>query len=367
MKIHLYTSLLVLFLLQTACNKENGATSPSKTAVTTAFTLSDTMLQRISIDTVRTQTVRYSINLNGRIIADESKLIEVFPFVGGNVLSVSAELGDYVEKGQLLAVVRSGEAADFERQLVQTKSDLLVAQKNLRVQQDLLDSRLTSEKEVTAAQGEVQKAKADLARINELMNIYNINQQTEYRIQSPLSGFVIEKNINRDMTLRSDKSDNVFTIAQIDEVWVTANVYESEIAKVKLGMPTEIKVLSYPNKQFCGTVDKIFNVLDPISKTMRIRIKLKNPDYLLKPEMVATVKITAEEPRQALAIPSSAVVFDKSRQFAVIYKDRNHLETREIIVENTTEGVSYVKNGLQNGEMVITKNALFVYEAMNEK
>jgi len=366
MKIYLYTSLALLLLLQTACNKDNSNNAVIK-AASNSFTLSDTMLQRISIDTARSQTVRYTINLNGRIIADESKLIEVFPFVGGNVLSVSAELGDYVEKGQLLAVVRSGEAADFERQLVQAKSDLLVAQKNLRVQQDLLDSRLTSEKEVTAAQGEVQKAKADLARINELMNIYNINQQTEYRIQSPLSGFIIEKNINRDMTLRSDKSDNVFTIAQIDEVWVTANVYESEIAKVKLGMPTEIKVLSYPDKKFNGTVDKIFNVLDPISKTMRIRIKLKNPDYLFKPEMVATVKITAEEPRQSVAIPSSAVVFDKSRQFAVIYKDRNHLETREIIVENSTEGISYVKNGLQDGEMVIGKNALFVYEAMNEK
>ncbi len=280
---------------------------------------------------------------------------------------LQTKLGDYVEKGQLLAVVRSGEAADFERQLVQAKSDLLVTQKNLRVQQDLLESRLTSEREVTAAQGEVQKAKADLARINELMNIYNINQQTEYRIQSPLSGFIIEKNINRDMTLRSDKSDNVFTIAQIDEVWVTANVYESEIAKVKLGMPTEIKVLSYPDKKFNGTVDKIFNVLDPISKTMRIRIKLKNPDYLFKPEMVATVKIIAEEPRQAVAIPSGAVVFDKSRQFVIIYKDRNHLETREIIVENSTEGISYVKNGLQDGEVVISKNALFVYEAMNEK
>ncbi len=347
-----------------ACSKE---TQPLKTEATRGFVLNDTMKQRIQLDTARLENIRYVVNLNGKIIADESNLIEVFPFVGGNVLRVNAELGDYVQKGQVLAVVRSGEAADFEKQLVQTKSDLLVAQKNLRVQQDLFESRLTSEKEVTTAQGEVHKAKADLARINELMNIYGINTQTEYIIKAPLSGFIIEKHINKDMTLRSDKADNIFAIAQINEVWVTANVYESEISKISLGMPTTIQVLSYPDKKFVGTVDKIFNVLDPISKTMRIRIKLQNPDYLLKPEMVATVKIMATRKEQGIAIPSSAVVFDKSRQFVMVYQNDKNIMTREVETGTNADGFTYLQNGLQTGEVVISKNALFVYEALNEK
>lgn len=356
--------ILLTLCLLSSCNKE--ATKP-ETTESQIFVLSDTMQQRIAMETATLQNIKYVMNLNGKVVADESKLIEVFPLVGGNVTSVTVELGDYVEKNQTLAVIRSGETADLERQLIDAESDLIVAKKNQKVQEDLFSSRLSSEREVLTATEQVKKAEAELHRVKDIYKIYNISPSSEYVVKAPISGFVIEKNINRDMTLRSDKSDNIFTIAEINEVWITANVYESEISKIKLGMGTEIHVLSYPDKTFNGKVDKIFNVLDPISKTMRIRTKLLNKDYVLKPEMVATVQIFAEEERQAIAIPTSSVIFDKSLHYVVIYKSAKELEVREVEIEKVTNGTTYLKNGVKEGEKVISKNPLFIYDALTEK
>jgi membrane fusion protein, heavy metal efflux system len=360
-------NLLYIFLtlcILSSCKKE--ATKPETTEIQN-FALSDTMLQRVAMETAMMQKVKYVMNLNGKVIADESKMIEVFPLVGGNVTSVTVELGDYVGKNQILSVIRSGETADLERQLIDAESDLIVAKKNQKVQEDLFSSRLSSERDVLSATEQVKKAEAELNRVREIYKIYNISSSSEYVVKAPISGFIIEKNINRDMTLRSDKSDNIFTIAEINEVWITANVYESEISKIKLGMETEIRVLSYPDKIFKGKVDKIFNVLDPISKTMKIRIKLPNVDYALKPEMVATVKIFAEEERQAIAVPTSSIIFDKSLHYVVIYKSAKELEVREVEIDKTTNGTTYLKSGVNVGEKVVSKNQLFIYDALTEK
>ena len=124
------------------------------------------------------------------------------------------------------------------------------------------------------------------------------------------------------MLLRSDKSDNIFDIAEIDEVWAIANVNESDIEQVKLGIDATISTISYPDKKFYGKVDKIFNIIDPDTKAMKIRIKLKNHDFLLKPDMRATIKLNYKEDTEMPVIPTKSVIFDKSKTFVMVFKDR---------------------------------------------
>ena len=100
-----------------------------ETKETTAFVLSDTMMNRIRFDSVTTQPVRSELTLVGKVVADENRVIQVFPLVGGDVEDVKVELGDFVRKGQTLATIRSGEVADFKRQNTQAQSDLLLAEK----------------------------------------------------------------------------------------------------------------------------------------------------------------------------------------------------------------------------------------------
>lgn len=332
----------------------------------TAFVLSDTMMTRIGLDTVRSQQIKNTLQLNGKIVADESRLIEVYPIVGGNVVSVNVELGDYVKKGQKLAVIRSSEVAELERQLIDAQSDVQLAQKNLRVQQDLFESKLTSEVEVLTARRELEKAEAAQKRIKETFTIYHFERGSEYHIKAPNSGFVIYKNINRDMTLPSERTEHVFTVAELDHVWVIAHVYESDASRVSEGMEAEITTLSYPDEILKGKVDKIFNVIDPQTKTMKVRIKLANPGFKLKPEMLAMVKLRNTELTSMPSIPAQALVFDNSRQYVMVYKNRYSLETRQVEVFKTTGDQAWIKSGLQAGEVIISKNQLFIYDALND-
>lgn len=359
MKFFLCVFTVMLTLL--SCKRESLPVNDSNT-----FVLSDTMLKRIEIHEVKIEPIKLQLKLVGKIMADENKLVEVFPLVGGNVAEVNVELGDYVQKGEVLAVIRSGEVADFERQLTDAQSDVLVAQKNLQVAQDLFTSKLASEKDVLAAKNEVNKTQAELGRIKEVFSIYGIDKKAEYQVKAPISGFIIEKKVNRDMQLRSDKSDNIFTIADIKDVWVNANVYESDISKIHPNMEAGVKTLSYPDSIFRGKVDKIYNILDPETKTMKVRIRLGNANYMLKPEMNATITLRYNEGGEMQAVPSSAVIFDKNKNYLMIFKDRFNIETREVEVYKQVGDTTYVKKGVQQGEKVISKNQLLIYDALND-
>lgn len=330
------------------------------------FVLSETMLSTTEIDIAAMLPVKSEILLTGKVVPDGNKLIEVFPLVGGSVQDVKVELGDYVQKGKVLAVIKSSEIAGFEQQLIDAQSNLLLAQKNLNVAEDLFESKLNSERDRLFAQKEVEKAQAEFNRINEVFKIYSIGKQSDYIVKAPISGFVTEKNINRDMQLRSDKADNIFTISQIDEVWVMANVYESDIARMKEGYKAEVTTLSYPDKVFTGKIDRIFNIIDPATKTMKVRIKLDNRDYSLKPEMNATVRILYEEKREMLAVPNRAIIFDKSKNYVMVFKDRFNLETREVEVFKTLGNLAFISGGLHEGESVVSKNQLLIYDALND-
>ena len=331
-----------------------------------AFMLSDTMMKRIELYTAITEPITLQLKLAGKIVADENKLVEIYPLVGGSVAEVNVELGDYIKKGKVLAVIKSGEVADFERELIDAQSDLLVAQKNLKVAEDLYDSKLAAEKDVMTARNEVNKTQAELGRLKEIFSIYGIDKKAEYQVKSPISGFVVEKKVTHDMQLRSDKSDNIFTIAEINDVWVNANVYESDISKIQQNMVADVKALSYPDTLFTGKVDKIYNILDPQTKTMKVRIQLNNSNYLLKPEMNASVTLKYNEGGSMIAVPSEAVIFDRSKSYVMVFKDKFTIETREVEVYKQVGSITYIKKGLMDGEKIISKNQLLIYDALND-
>jgi len=358
----LYLCMLALVgTCLSSCTKTEEKQEESK-----AFMLSDTMMSRITIDTVKTETVKNELTLVGKVVPDENQVIKVFPLVGGNVEDVNVELGDNVKKGQKLATIRSGEVADFERQLIQAQSDLLIAQKNLSSTEDLYESKLVPERDAITARQMVDKAKAEVNRVKEIFSIYGLGKSTNYVVKSPINGFIISKNVNRGMQLRSDNSESLFTVGQIADVWVMANVNESDIPRIKLGMAANVQTISFPDELFKGKVDKIYNVLDPESKAMQIRIQLQNVGFKLKPEMHATVHLNFDEDGQMNAIPSQSIIFDRSKNWVMVFHSRSKIETRPVEVYRTLANRAYIKSGLKDGERVISKNQLLVYDALND-
>ncbi|KAF2082486.1 efflux RND transporter periplasmic adaptor subunit [Flavobacterium sharifuzzamanii] len=360
MKHILFIGIALAGLSLTSCKKEveNPETN-------TSFVLSDNMLKSTTTAEAKTEPLKNELSFYGKITADNNKMIDVYPLVGGNVMKVNVELGDYVKKGQVLATIKSTDVADFEKQSIDAKSDLLVAKNNLKVAQELFDGKLNSESDVLQAKSEVNKAQSQLSKIQETYKIYNIKAGSIYEVTAPISGFIIQKSINQDMLLRNDRSENIFDIAEISEVWAMANINEIDINKVKLGTSATVTTLSYPDKAFYGKVDKIYNVIDPETKAMQARIKLNNPDYMLKPDMNANIKLSFNENQSMIAVPSKAIVFDKSKNFVVVFKDRNNIETRQVEVYRVVGDTTYLSSGLKENEKVITNNQLFIYGALN--
>lgn len=351
----------IVALSAASCRKQASQQEESK-----AFMLSDSMMRQIVLDTVRTETVRNELTLVGKVVPDENRVIRVFPLVGGNVEDVKAELGDHVRKGQELATIRSGEVADLERQMIEAQSDLLIAQKNLSSTEDLFESKLVPERDIITARQMVDKAQAELDRVKAISSIYGVSKSASYVVRAPIDGFIVDKNVNRGTQLRSDNAESLFTVGQISDVWVMANVNESDIPKIRLGMSADIKTISFPDEIFKGKVDKIYNVLDPETRAMKIRIQLSNASFRLKPEMHATVSLNFEENTRMQSIPSKAVIFDRSKNWVLVFTSQSKIEARPVDVFRNLSKRAYISEGLADGEMVVSHNQLLIYNALNQ-
>ena len=351
--------LMLIGLLLTGCQSEGAATNSG-----TDSTQPVNLLASATSDTARFIPVTNEINLTGKITFNQDKVVKVFPLVGGHIETVRADLGDYVRKGQTLALIRSGEMADVEQQAIAAKGQLAVAQKNSQVTDDMAKGGLSSQRDVVAAREQLQAAKGEVNRANERRSILGGRGSSVYVVKAPISGFVVEKTASPGMELRSDDPENLFTISNLDHVWVMANVYESDLANVHEGDLARITTLSYPDRVYQGRIDKVFNVLDPDSKTEKVRITLLNADNTLKPEMFANVSVQYAGKDRRVAIPARAIVFANSRNFVIVANAQGQPIVREVDLFKTIGTTTYLNSGVKTGERVVTQNQLLIYTAL---
>jgi cobalt-zinc-cadmium efflux system membrane fusion protein len=332
------------------------------------FCLTDTMLTLIKLDTVKYQDVKNEMTLNGKISFDQEKVIKIYPLTGGYVEEIFVELGDSVKKGQTLAIIASGDIVNLKKELFAAEEDLLIAERNLSAAKDLLKGGMTSQKEYVTTEKEYNKSRSEVARIQAILKLYGVHDdQPHYYIKSPISGFLVEKKVNANTQIRADNNDYLFTISDLRDVWVLANVYESDIDKVSVNFPVTVTTIPYPDKVFNGKIDRIYNMLDPETRSLKVRIKLDNPDYRLKPEMYANVFVSHIEKKKMLAIPSSATIFDNGKNYVMVYHDKCNISTQEVVVARSAGGVSYISDGaLQEGDKIIIKYQLEIYDALND-
>ncbi len=329
------------------------------------WVISDSLLKTLQIDSVVKCPLVNSLTLTAKVSFDEEKVARIFPLVSGNITGVNVQLGDHVNKGQSLGIIRSGEMAGYGNDLVTSKTNLLIAKKNLDAAEDMYKSGLLSQKDLVTAQQLYAQAESQLNRSNEVLMINGGNTQGAYIIRAPISGFIVEKQINNNMAIRNDNNNSLFTISDLKNVWVLANVYESNISQVHLGDDAEVTVLSYPGRVFHGKIGQILNVLDPTNKVMKIRVELPNPDYALKPEMFASVRVSNKTDSEALCVPSSALVFDHSQYFILIYKSRSDVRIVPTQIISTNGDKSYITGDIREGDKIISSNAVLIYEAIN--
>jgi membrane fusion protein, heavy metal efflux system len=275
------------------------------------------------------------------------------------------QLGDVVQKGQTLAILKSAEMAGYSKDYISAQADIRNTRRILQSTQDMYKGGLASQKDLEQAQSDYQKAVAEGKRAGEVLQI-NKSNANGYEIKAPLSGFVVEKNLDNSTMVRADNSMSLFTIADLSSVYVLANVYESDISKIQTGDPVKITTLSYPDKTFDGKIDKIDNMLDPDNKVMHARIKIRNPGNLLKPGMFANVLITAKSGENLPVINSSVLVFDNDKYYVIVVDGSAKVHIQPVEIAKTVQDSAYISKGLNPGDRVIASRQVYLYESLKD-
>lgn len=344
-----------------ACSRQTASEETSEKMM-----LTDSLRRVVSVDTVCMAPFQDELLLNGRVTFDEGRVAEVYPMFSGTVTKVYAEMGDYVRKGQVLAVIQSSEVADFEQQRTEAVHRQAVADRNLDAVCGMVKAGTASERDRLQAEQEAAAAQAEVAKLQEVYSLYHIRSGISYEVMSPVSGFIVNKKVIPHMQLRADHGESLFTVSGLDNVWVMADVYEGDIRRVYEGAGVRITTLAYgTDKVFGGKISKVYNVLDNDSKTMKVRVDLDNRDYLLKPGMFTNVYVECrDEGKRMLRVPSHALVFENGKQYVVCVEADGLLVVRPVEVCRQTDRYCYLNGGVKEGEQVIDKNVLLVYNVL---
>lgn len=355
----LLSAALFTFLLQ-SCGEEAKKTEEAK-----KYVIPDSLLKTLNIDTVKNKQLINSITFTGMVDFNQDDQVNVFPLVSGIAHDIKIQLGDYVTKGEVLATISSSEMAGYSNSLIAAQAAVASTKRQLEAAQDQFKNGLASNVDVTLAQSNYDQAVAQLEMAKRILKINGDNTNGVWQALAPVSGFIVQKNVTNGTAIRTDNGSNLFTISDLKNVWVWANVYESNIGNIHFGDEVSLTTLSYPGRVFKGKVDKMLNALDPATKVMKVRVIIPNPDYALKPQMFASIIIANPENTTALCVPSKALIYDNSRYYVLVYNGKGDASITPVEVLNTLGDVTYIKSGIREGARVVASQALLIYGELN--
>jgi cobalt-zinc-cadmium efflux system membrane fusion protein len=339
---------------------------------------------RIRVAPVEKRALSGVLNTTGRVDFNQDRLAHVSPRVPGRVHRVRATLGDRVRPGQALAVIDSIELGRARSAFLQAKVRLELARRTLEREQGLLEDRITSEQSVLEARSAEQSALAAYQAARQELRLLGLSSRqiaatsaddpfaALFSLSSPMAGTVVEKHVSLGEVVSPER--NLFTVADLSQVWIWIDVYERDLALVHLEDDVEVRVDAFADRTFEGKVAYIRSQVDPDTRTARARIDVVNRDALLRPGMFATVLVTdphgagGEQAHQALVIPSGAVQRDGQENVAFVVAGENRYQRRELELGRRTDAYVEVIDGLAAGESVVVEGTfLLKSEAAKEK
>jgi cobalt-zinc-cadmium efflux system membrane fusion protein len=269
----------------------------------------------IQVTPIALQDVDDTILTSGRVTFEDVKVGHVFSPVTGQVTKIIGLLGQHLKKGDPLAVIQSPDIGQASSDLGKASADLVAAERDYKRERELWAKKATSQKDFETAEDTYRKAKAERDRASQkayLLRSGNVDTVSQsYTLPAPTDGEVLMRNLSPGVEVQGQYGggtpQELFTVGELDEVWVIADLYELDLARVQVGAPATVKVVAYPGKLFTGKVDWVSGMLDPVSRTAKVRCTFANTEKLLKPEMYATVAISVEQ-RKALAVPKGSVL-----------------------------------------------------------
>ncbi|MBA6152933.1 efflux RND transporter periplasmic adaptor subunit [Gelidibacter maritimus] len=358
---NLYRLMLVVFaiLLGASCAKNKNEHIIQEESPT--FCLNDFMKDDIVKVAIEKKAITESILLNAKVEANPDKLVHFVSLVSGVVTKTYFSSGEKVKKGQLLLEMMSSELSNLNSEKSSLQSQILVAQRELESVQEMHRDKIASQRDLIAAQSHLDVLRAELQNTNAQLNLYSASSERGvFQVRASSSGTIISKNVAAGMQV-SAEGDPLFTISDLDEVWIMANIYVGNVPYVKQGMPVEIKALPYANEVFFGEINAVSQVFDSDERVLKARIVMDNIDGKLMPGMLVDVTVEKEDGLMANAAPVEALVFDDNQHFLVLYKSDCDIEVRKVTPNIQNANTVYFENNIEAGEQIIIKNHLLIY------
>ena len=328
---------------------------------------------QIAVEAVQDRPVGGIIRAAGRVTFDDLRVAHVFSPVTGRITKILAQPGERVKKEQALCVLQSPDLGSAVSDLAKAQATLLTAEKDWRRQRELYEVHAASQRDYENAETAYRNAKAEMERAQRkarLLRSAGGDQVTqEFVLRAPIDGQVIMRGANPGLEIQGQYSGGatveLFTIGELDQVWVLADVFEMDLPRVKLGAEVTVNVLAYPTDSFTGHVEWISAALDPISRTAKVRCSIKNSDSKLRPEMFGTAAI-AVEPDSKLAVKRSAVLLMGEQpvvfaQVGTSADGRLRFQRRPVAAEEITGG-DYLplKAGLERGDQIVVSGGVLL-------
>ena len=355
-----------------------------------AFRPSETQWSSLRLVPVGQVTFRDERATDGKIASNEDTTTPVFSPYSGRITRLVAKPGDVVERGAPLYAIEASEFVQGQNDLVtavasleKAKSRLLLAETVEKRQKELLAIRggalkdlEQAQSDLVQAQGDLRSAEISLAAARNRLRILGRSDQEiaaaekldrispETLVSAPIGGTVIQRKVGPGQYINVGATDPVFTVGNLETVWLIANVRESDAPRMKVGAPVEVTVLAYPGRVFNARLAYVAPALDPNTRRLSVRAEIANPGRELLPEMFASFKIVTGADQLAPAVPREAVVYEGAQaRVWVARPEQKAVVARQIEVGLTANGLVEVRKGLDVGEIVVASGTLFIDRA----
>ena len=321
--------------------------------------------------------INLSLELAGEIRLDQNRVVQVVPRVPGVVKSVHSFLGDNVEKNAVMAVLDSRELADAKSTFVAANEKTRLALSIFQREERLWKRRISSEQEYLNAKSLLSEARiAQRAASQQLLALGTSPEVlerlatgpaaslTNYEVVAPLAGTIIEKHITTGASV--DQKEPIFRIADLQNVWVIASVYEKDIARMKKGQSASVRTKAHADSVFEGKITWVADTMDERTRTLKVRIEVDNTKRLLKPGMFVRANVVVDAKEDVISVPAAAVRRQGGETIVFVDEGGGRFERREVEIGSQAGGRVEVRKGLKSGERVVAEGS-FILKSELEK
>ncbi len=306
-----------------------------------------------------------TIELPARLVWNEERTQRIYPAFAGRVLSLSADIGQSVNAGQVLATLASPEFGAAQADTAKAMADAQVADRALARHQTLFEADVISRKELDSTEAEALRARAELARAQARTRMYgsaqNVNQQLG--LAATVKGVVVERNLSAGQEVRPDQggpsNPALFVVSDPSVLWVQIDAREADIASLQPGTKISLTLPNYPDQSFEAKIAATGDFIDSNTRAIKVRAVVDNAKRMLKAEMLGTARIQRKLAAGVL-VPASAVQLRGAEHWAYVQTEAGVYEPRR--VKLGYEGIQEVLivDGVQAGEQVVKDNGLLL-------